>query len=107
MQTLAQIMAGIGGDPYQMNQGISPLLAQRGPQAAPPMMPQQMGQQPAQSMGGIPPEILQQLLQQYGSQQNQAQTMLAGIPGLGAPPPQTGGLGDLGAVALGTGAGLY
>lgn len=29
MQTLAQILAGIPADPYQMNQGIAPLLQQQ------------------------------------------------------------------------------
>lgn len=66
MNTLASILAGSGGNPYQNPQGISPLLAQylqaqymqgQPPQGVPqtPGMPQQPQQQPANPMalGGL------------------------------------------------------
>ncbi len=63
MQTLAQILAGVGGDPYQQAQGASvmpsllqrSLLAQQQGQAGQPgAMPNAQPMQPPPSMGMQP-----------------------------------------------------
>lgn len=86
MQTLAQILAGIPADPYQMNQGIAPLLQQHMQAQNPGMTPMDQGapgMQPQGSPGGLSPELLQQLLMRHQQQQQQ--------PGLGSMGDPMGG----------------
>lgn len=89
MQTLAQILAGIPADPYSnQSQGIAPLLQQQ-MQAAmmagqqPGMDQEAPGMQPQGSPGGLPPELLQQLILRHQQQQQQ--------PGLGSMGDPMGG----------------
>lgn len=82
MQSLAQILAGVPADPYDnQSQGIAPLLQQHmQPGMQPGMAPQMqpgLGGAPA---GGLPPDMLQQLLARH-----QQQMQAPGIGSMGDP----------------------
>lgn len=85
MQTLAQILAGVGGNPYQQTSGLSPMISQNLMDNQ--MATQQLGGDPAMAaqMGGMPPGVQQPgiMTPQMNPQQPQQ-----GIGSMGATLPQ-------------------